>query len=61
MHGRWHSLSASRAFLLAETDDPTAIYRWVAGWADLIDFEVHPVIEDEQAAPILEQALKDLD
>jgi hypothetical protein len=55
MHGRWHALGADKGFLLASTDDPKGIYKWVAGWADLIDFEVVPVIEDDEAAPILQE------
>lgn len=55
MHGRWHSLGADKAFIVASSDDPKGIYKWVTGWADLIDFEVVPVIEDDEAAPILEE------
>ena len=55
MHGRWHALGGNKAFLLASTDDPKAIYKWIAGWADLIECEVVPVIEDEEAAPILRE------
>lgn len=55
MLGRWHGLSTSEAFVLAETDDPTGIYRWLAGWSDLLDFRVVPVIEDAEAEPILRE------
>jgi hypothetical protein len=55
MLGRWHGLGGNRGFLLAETDDPKGIYKWVTQWADLISFEVTPVIDDEDAAGILQQ------
>ena len=55
MLGRWHSLGLDQAFVLAETDDPKGIYKWISQWADLVEFEVVPVIEDEDAAPILEE------
>jgi Domain of unknown function (DUF3303) len=55
MIGRWHALSGSEAFILAETDDPKGIYRWVTGWADLIEFDVVPVIDDDEAAAILQE------
>ncbi len=55
MLGRWHALGGGEAFILAETDDPRGIYRWVAGWNDLLDFQVVPVIEDEDAQPILKE------
>jgi Domain of unknown function (DUF3303) len=47
--------TGSDAFILAETDDPKGIYRWVTGWADLIEFDVVPVIDDEEAAAILQE------
>lgn len=56
MLGRWHSVDQSEGFVLAETDDPKAIYRWVTEWADLIEFNAVPVIEDEEAAAVLQEA-----
>jgi hypothetical protein len=55
MLGRWHALGGDEVFVLAETDDPRRLYRWVIGWADLIDFKVVPVIEDDDVAPILQE------
>ncbi len=55
MLGRWHGLSSSEAFVLAETDDPKGVYRWLASWSDLLDFKVIPVIEDADAEPILRE------
>ncbi len=55
MLGRWHALGGNEAFVLAETDDPKGIYRWLSQWADLIEFDVVPVIEDEAAAGILQE------
>ena len=54
MHGRWHSISGSHGWVLASSDDPAAIYRWVGEWGDLIDFEVDVVLDDEEAAAILQ-------
>jgi hypothetical protein len=53
MHGRWFTLGHDRGFMIAETDEPAAIYEWVSWWGDLIDFEVHPVIGDEEVAAVL--------
>jgi hypothetical protein len=55
MLGRWHSIALNQGFVLAETNDPGKIYEWVSKWADLIDLEVYPVIEDEQASAILKK------
>jgi hypothetical protein len=39
--------------MLAETDDPKALFRYVSEWASLIDFEIEPVVTDEEAASVL--------
>lgn len=53
LHGRWFTLGHDKGFMLAEAADPSAIYRWVSQWADLINFQVHPVLEDAQIAKVL--------
>ena len=35
---------------LMETDDRALLDQWIAGWSDLVDFEVVPVITSAQAA-----------
>ncbi|HLE69734.1 MAG TPA: DUF3303 family protein [Vicinamibacteria bacterium] len=52
---RWHALGGSEAFVLAETDDPKGIYRWISLWADLIEFDVVPVLNDQDAAANLQE------
>jgi hypothetical protein len=53
--GRYHALSGSASgFILAESSDPKGIYAWSAEWAHLIDLQIVPVIEDAEAAPILQ-------
>ena len=52
---RYHSLEGSgRGFLVAETADAKGIYSWIAGWMDLCSFEVVPVVEDAEAAQLLQ-------
>lgn len=51
--GRWFTVAHNRGFILAESNDPTALFRYCAMWNDLIDFEVHPVIEDGDVAAVL--------
>ncbi len=48
MHARWFDVSAGRGFAITETDDPVAIVKWVRDWSDLLDFEIVPVVNDEQ-------------
>jgi hypothetical protein len=39
-----------RCFQLMETDDPGLFDEWIAAWADLVEFEVVPVIRSAEAA-----------
>lgn len=53
MHGRWITLGHNKGFMLVEANDPASIFKWVSQWNDLINFEVHPVLEDAQVAKVL--------
>jgi hypothetical protein len=46
----WVDADLRRCFQLMETDDRALIERWIAQWADLVDFEVYPVITSKEAA-----------
>lgn len=52
MVGRWHALDG-KGVIVAEADDPVSVGRWVEEWADVMDFQVSPVVRDEQLAQIL--------
>ena len=39
-----------RCFQLMETDDPDTFQAWIAAWADLVAFEVVPVVDSAAAA-----------
>ena len=39
--------------MLLETEDPKGQYRYASQWTSLIDFEVDPVVTDEEAASVL--------
>jgi hypothetical protein len=53
MVGRWHSAGGLLGFLVAETDDATAIGKWMQDWTDLISFDVIPVLNDEQITEVM--------
>lgn len=53
--GRWFTASHNKGFMLVETEDPKVIFRWTSQWCDLIDFQVEPVVTDEEAGPILRE------
>ena len=54
MHGRWHSVSGARGWVLASTDSAQALYKWIGQWADLMDFEVDTVLDDGEMAQVLQ-------
>lgn len=46
----WVEPDFARCFQLMECEDRALIDRWIAEWADLVDFEVVPVITSAEAA-----------
>jgi len=53
MLGRWHASTMNGGYTLADADSPEAIARWCHQWADLLSFEVVPVMEDEAVVRVL--------
>lgn len=51
--GRSFSASHSKGFMLAESVDTSALFRFTSEWASLIDFTIEPVLSDEQAGEVL--------
>ncbi len=49
----WVAADLSRCFQLMECDDATLLQRWVAEWADLVGFEIVPVVTSKEAADAL--------
>ena len=47
--GRWHTPGSTLGWHLVE-GDLTAVAQHVSEWADLLECEVYPVIEDAEAA-----------
>ena len=58
MLGRWHSVDLSVGYSLYEIDDPAALHRFAAPWAELLDLKTVLVIEDSEAGPNLALAYK---
>ena len=50
--GRWHGMNGG-GVLIAETEDAKALYSWISYWADLLEFETTPCIDDSQAGEVL--------
>lgn len=53
MVGRWHCVDGSGGAVVAETNDATALARWIQEWTDVITFDVRPVLNDEQMAGVI--------
>ncbi len=47
--GSWIEASFDRCFQLMECDDARLLQQWVAGWTDLIEFEIIPVMTSADA------------
>lgn len=46
----WVDTQLQRCFQVMETDDRNLLDQWMANWADLVDFEVIPVMTSAEAA-----------
>jgi len=46
----WVSAAGDRCWQVMECDDPALLERWMAAWADLVEFEVVPVVGSADAA-----------
>ena len=55
--GRWFTAAHNKGFMLVETDDSNALFRWVSEWTDIMDFEIDPVLTDDEAGPILKEMM----
>jgi hypothetical protein len=45
----WVDERLDRCFQIMEADDPGLLERWTARWSDLVDFEIVPVIDSQEA------------
>jgi hypothetical protein len=48
--GRWHAPGSTLGWHLVQGNDATALAQHVAEWANLVDLEVTPVLEDADAS-----------
>jgi hypothetical protein len=49
MVGRWHYIGRGEGIIVAESDNPDAVAKWLQEWTDLASFDVHPALDDEGA------------
>lgn len=53
MLGRWHGMNG-RGFMIAESDDPKAMYAFFAQWQEFIDIDSTIAVDDTEAATALQ-------
>ena len=53
--GSWVTADLSRCFQIIECDDVALIQRWAAGWSDLVQFEILPVVAGKDTAMALSE------
>jgi hypothetical protein len=53
----WVDRDLARCYQVMETGDRALLDQWMANWADLVDFEVHPVVTSKEASEKVEPFL----
>lgn len=51
--GRWHAPGSAKGWVLIQGNDLTAIAAHMAEWGDMLDLDVTPVLEDQEAGAAL--------
>jgi hypothetical protein len=51
----WVTPDLQRCYQIMQCDDRALLDTWMGAWADLVDFEVHPVISSAEAAAQVNQ------
>ena len=46
----WVTHDLAHCYQIMECEDRRLLDQWLAAWADLVDFDVHPVITSKEAA-----------
>ncbi len=53
IEGRWFTAGHNKGYMLVDTDDAKLLFQFASEWADVIDFEIEPVLTDKEAGAIL--------
>lgn len=49
----WVTTDLTRCYQVMECDDRSLLDQWIAAWADLVDFDLYPVITSAEAAALV--------
>jgi hypothetical protein len=47
--GRWHDIVRLQGWMVFETDNQEALNLWLTTWIAVCDFQIAPVVEDDEA------------
>ena len=50
--GRWHDLVSFNGVAICESDDAAAVSNWLLNWNTVLDAEVTPVLDDDEARAV---------
>ena len=53
--GRWHDLVAVGGWLICESDDISAVQSWALNWSGVLNIEIRPVVDDNEAKTMLKR------
>ena len=53
--GRWHDLVAVGGWLICESDDISAGQSWALNWNGVLNMDVTPVVDDNEAKTMLKR------
>ena len=54
----WVEPNFDRCFQLMETSDARLLQQWIAGWTDLVEFEIVPVVPSKETREDVEKTLE---
>jgi len=55
MIGRWHAPGSDHGWIIVETDNARGLYEHASEWSMEINWEVTPVLTDEEAGPVCQK------
>ena len=50
--GRWHDVGAGKGVTICESDDLSAVHSWALNWNSVLDLEITPVLDDDEAKAV---------
>ena len=53
--GRWYDLVAVGGWLICESDDISAVQSWALNWNGVLNMDVTPVVDDNEAKTMLKR------